>query len=239
MRQISLLLILGLILIPVSSHSQNRCDSNVSIVQTEGLICYYPHFSKIDLVVGTMPSKEEKSVIFVCAGSFTGSLLETFKHSNIAGDHVCSGKYYNGFHCGPNNGVFTWSESSGWHYYNNGHKNSVVPLKQIAAEGGMGFCQSLLILNGKQFTGCFKKESVNQYRALCEINGELCIVDCSQAMAFGEFLNNLKTIGVKNAIYCDMGRGWNYSWYREDNGKVKELFKIPGRYTTNWITFYK
>ena len=25
---------------------------------------------------------------------------------------------------------------------------------------------------------------------------------------------------------------------RKDDGKVKELFTVPGKYTTNWITFY-
>ena len=45
-------------------------------------------------------------------------------------------------------------------------------------------------------------------------------------------------IGVKEAIYCDMGTGWNYSWYRDYDGSVKEIFHTPGRYTTNWVTFY-
>lgn len=219
--------------------AQTEPKEFVSIVKVEGLVCYYPNFSRIDLTVGKMPAKEDKDVIFVCSGAFTGELLDKFKHSNIAGHHVCSGQFFEGFHCGPNNGVFTWSKSAGWHFYNNGHKNSVTPLKQAASRGGMGFCQSLLFLNGKQFTGCIKKERVNQYRALCEINGKLCIVDCAQSMSFGDFLARLKKIGVKNAIYCDMGRGWNYSWYRTDDGSVKEIFKIPGRYTTNWVTFYK
>ncbi|MBR5174316.1 MAG: hypothetical protein IKW89_00115 [Bacteroidales bacterium] len=71
-----------------------------------------------------MPQKNEEDVIFVCAASFTGELLDEFKHSNIAGHHG------------------------------------------------------------------------------------------------------------------DMGRGWNYSWYPKDDGKVKELFTTPGQYTTNWIAFY-
>ena len=57
--------------------------------------------------------------------------------------------------------------------------------------------------------------------------------------AMGRLRERLEKLGVKNAIYCDMGYGWNYSWYRQDNGKVKELFSTPGKYTTNWLTFYK
>ena len=51
-------------------------------------------------------------------------------------------------------------------------------------------------------------------------------------------------IKVTHALYLDMGRGWNYAWYREKGGKVKEIFPesklAPSyKYRTNWITFYK
>jgi hypothetical protein len=41
-----------------------------------------------------------------------------------------------------------------------------------------------------------------------------------------------------------MGRGWNYAWFRDEDGKVKEIFSesklAPSyKYRTNWITFYK
>ena len=102
----------------------------------------------------------------------------------------------------------------------------------------MGFCQSLLFHNGKQFKGCFKADRPNRYRALCEIDGRLCIVDCARSLPFGSFLAGLRKLGVRNAIYCDMGRGWNYSWYRLPDGSVREIFPTPGRFTTNWIVFY-
>ena len=211
----------------------------VTIENHDSLTVYYPDFTRIDLVTGQMPSKDEKTVIFCCAAAFTGEKLKTFKHSNIAGHHVSGGEYYEGFRCGPNNGVFTWCESGGWRFYNNSHKKSVAPLKAVAEKGGMGFCQSLLFQNGKQFKGCFKPDKYNIYRALCEIDGRLCIVDCAESLPFGSFMEGLRKLGVKNAIYCDMGYGWNYSWYRRENGKVKELFSSPGKYTTNWIAFYK
>lgn len=49
---------------------------------------------------------------------------------------------------------------------------------------------------------------------------------------------SMMAIGVKEAICCGMGTGWNYSWYREDEDSVKEIFHTPGRYTTNRVTFY-
>jgi len=211
----------------------------VKIERHGDLTCYYPQFSKIDIVTGKMPEKSEKDVIFVCAGAFTGELLTEFKHSNIAGHHVCSGTFYEGFKCATNNGVFTWSKSKGWHFYNNAHKNSVTPLKDAAVQGGCGYCQNLIFFNGQEFTGCFKPTSKNRYRALCDLNGELCIIDCAKTLTYADFKAGLKAIGVKTALYCDMGTGWNYSWYRADDDSVKELFTVKGKYATNWIVFYK
>ena len=230
-----LFLSLALIVCCVSAKGQS---AKVSIENHDSLTVYYPHYTKIDLVTEQMPLKSENTVVFVCAASFTGELLDTFKHSNIAGHHVSSGSFYSGYKCGPYNGVFTWSKKSGWHFFNYSHKNSEAPLRSIAQEGGMGFCQSLLFHNGKRFKGCMKPESVNRYRALCEIAGKLCVVDCARSLPFSHFMDGLEKLGVKNAVYCDMGRGWNYSWYRRDDGTVKELFTTPGKYTTNWITFY-
>ena len=210
----------------------------VTVEDHDSLTVYYPHFKRIDFVTERMPGKSEKDVIFVCAASFTGERLDEFKHSNIAGHHVSSGDFYQGYKCGPYNGVFTWSAKSGWHFFNYSHKNSEPPLRKVAGEGGMGFCQSLLFHNGKRFKGCMKPERVNRYRALCELDGRLCIVDCAKNLPFGHFMDGLEKLGVKNAVYCDMGRGWNYSWYRKDDGTVKELFTTPGQYTTNWIAFY-
>lgn len=210
----------------------------VTVERHDSLTVYRPDFSRIDLVTGTMPGKDEKDVIFVCAAAFTGERLEEFRHSNIAGHHVSGGEFFQGFHCGPNNGVFTWSRAEGWHFLNYGHKNSVSPLKSVAAQGGMGFCQSLLYKDGKRFRGCFKPERANQYRALCDLGGRLCIVDCARPLPFSCFMDGLQKLGVRDAIYCDMGYGWNYSWYRRPDGSVKEIFPSPGRYTTNWIVFY-
>ena len=212
---------------------------SVRVERHDSVTIYYPNYTRIDLATGTMPAKDEKGVVFVCAASFTGECLDEFCHANIAGHHVSSGVFHEGYKCGPNNGVFTWSAKSGWHFYNYGHKNSEAPLRAIAKEGGMGFCQSLLFYEGKQFKGCFKADRANRYRALSEIGGRLCIVDCARSLAFGSFMSALKKLGVKNAVYCDMGSGWNYSWYRKEDGSVKEIFTTPGRYTTNWIVFYR
>ena len=210
----------------------------VDVEIRDSLTIYSPIYRRIDLVTETMPGKEQKEVILCFEAAFTGELLEEFKHTNIAGHHLSGGVFHKGYKCGSNNGVFTWDPKTGWHFYNYGHTNSETVLKNVAANGGMGFCQSLLIHEGKRLKGCFKPESRNIYRALCELDGRLCVIDCAFSMPFGRYLDALMAIGVKEAIYCDMGTGWNYSWYRDYDGSVKEIFHTPGRYTTNWVTFY-
>ena len=63
-------------------------------------------------------------------------------------------------------------------------------------------------------------------------------------MTYEFFVKCLSAYKVTHALYLDMGRGWNYAWYQDEEGKVKEIFPesklAPSyKYRTNWITFYK
>lgn len=210
----------------------------VDRVEMDSLVIYRPHFDRIDLVTEVMPSKTDTSVILCFEAAFTGQLLDEFKHSNIAGHHVSGGVFYNGYNCGPNTGLFTWDKETGWEFHKTRHQGSAAILKSVAEKGGMGFGQCLLYYNGERGSAPFKSSSVNSYRALSEFNGELCLIDCARPLPFGSFMDALKKAGVTNAIYCDMGTGWNYSWYRGSDKSVTEMFTVPGKYTTNWVAFY-
>ena len=102
----------------------------------------------------------------------------------------------------------------------------------------MGFGQEMMIHNGTRVQTIRKDSNKNEFRALCELNGRLCIIDSKGVSRFGDFIQNLLGIGVTEALYLDMGPGWNYSWYRDSAGKVHEIHKKRIIYTTNWITFY-
>lgn len=209
----------------------------VDVESFDSLTVYSPLFDSIELAVGTMPAATDSSVIFCCAAAFTAQLLNEFSHKNIVGSHVCAGTLYNNGIGASLYGAFVWSKQGGWKFVS--HNDITAELERTAANGGMGFCQNLFIHNATPCQSIFRDASVNRYRALCEIDGRLCIIDCSVRMPFISFKNALLAIGVSEAIYCDMGAGWNYSWYRMDDGSVKELFPTPGHYTTNWITFRK
>ena len=71
----------------------------------DGLIVYYPQYSRIDLVCGKMPGKQDDSIVFCAEAAFTHELLDEFDHSNIDGDHVSGGKRYKGAECKDNSGA--------------------------------------------------------------------------------------------------------------------------------------
>lgn len=114
-----------------------------------------------------------------------------------------------------------------------------VDLHPVAEKKGMAFCQRLLILDGEtQPMWQRMRKNKTQYRALCEVDHRLCIIESKNVITFERFLSLLEQQRVTNAIYLDMGRGWNYAWFRTDSTRVEKLhplIQIP--FTTNWVVF--
>jgi hypothetical protein len=213
---------------------EDEAQSYVQRVDTLGLIVLYPQYESIDLVCGTVPSKKDTRVILFAEAAYTGELLKEFKHSNVAGDHVSDGKLHKGFRCKRNTGAFV--------YYNGTfkfcHKDYAKEMEVAAQNGGSAFAQELMIHKGRLVEIARKDTNTNQFRALCNQNGKLCIVESASKIAFGDFKKKMMELDISDALYLDMGNGWNYAWYR-DAGKIVELHPKTHNYCTNWITFYK
>ena len=207
----------------------------VEIVDTCNLRIYYPNYSRIDLVCGEMPEKEDESVIMFAEAAFTGELLDSFKHENIAGDHVSNGRREKGYRCKRNNGAFFWYDGKPQFCIDNYSPK----LDKAARNGGCGFAQEMMIHGGKEVAHTRTADNTNEFRALCLIGGRVAIADSSGYMPFGDFIDNLLKAGATEALYLDMDPGWNYSWYHDENGTPVEIHHSPTKYATNWITFYK
>ena len=82
----------------------------VNVETMTNLNAYYPEYSKIDLVCEQMPKNSQKDVEFCCEAAFTGELLNEFKHSNIADNHICDGIMKKGYRCKANTGGFVWGK---------------------------------------------------------------------------------------------------------------------------------
>lgn len=210
----------------------------VTVDKTDNLNIYYPDYSRIDLVCGKMPKAAEKDVEFCCEAAFTGELLTEFSHKNIADNHICDGVMKKGYRCKANTGGFVWKKGK-WQFMRK------VNFPTSADGWTMGFCQLLIVKDGKaRPIGERMKKSRNIFRALCEKDGKLCIIESNRYINYDYFVKCLTKYHVTHAIYLDMGRGWNYAWYRDEKGRVKERFPDSKsassyKYRTNWITFYK
>lgn len=192
---------------------------------------YYPQYDSIDLVCGTTSPESNHKAIFSCAAAFTGATLDEFMHSNINGDHAYGGKYHKGSQY--NRGCFAWYNGT-WTFTDKDKASTT--LKTAAKHGGMGFRQILLILNGEKKPAVMTRSNV--YRALCELDDKLCIIESKSSIPLPQFIDELANLGVNNAIYLDMG-GWNHSWYRKyEHYQVAHIHKSEHNYYTNWLTFY-
>ena len=210
----------------------------VNVETTVNLNVYYPEYTKIDLVCEQMPKASQKDVEFCCEAAFTGELLNEFKHSNIADNHICNGVMKKGYRCKANTGGFVWGNGK-WKFM----RKADYPTD--ANGWNMGFRQLLIIkYSAVRPIGTKMKNNRTIYRALCEKDGKLCIIESNKVMTYEFFVKCLSAYKVTHALYLDMGRGWNYAWFRDEDGKVKEIFSesklAPSyKYRTNWITFYK
>ena len=226
--------ILSLFIFLVSCKIQNDNTEvyRVNREVTDSLVIYTPQFSSIDLVCGVEPTKEDSTIVFCCAAAFTHDYVE-FAHSNIEGNHVSNGIFYEGNFCRVNTGHFVYSEQ-GWSF---AYGLNDLLLLCAAENGGMGFSQAILIYDGDIKTKKLFSIKTN-FRSLCELNGELCVVETKFPMNFDLYVEALKLLGVTNSIYLDMGT-WAYAWYR-DVDKINEIFvDAHSKYMTNWIVFRK
>lgn len=212
---------------------------SVSHIRTESgdLICLKPDMGrlKMEMICGEIPSTENDSIFLAFAGAFTETDFYN-GHSNVAGDHVSGGKRYKGYRCKRNTGAFTWSAKSGPQFF---YKDYSTALDRAAQEGGMGFAQEMMIHNGEAVPTTRPSGNKNVFRALClDADGSLAFYESQGTITFGNFINALLTQGVKEALYTDMGQGWNYCFYRDNNSDTspKYLHAQSLPYASNFVT---
>lgn len=190
------------------------------------------------MVCGAVPSAQNDSIVLAFAGAFTGT-FDGSGHSNIAGDHVAEGTRHKGYTCTRNTGVFTWSPTSGPQFFYQDYSSA---LDKAAQEGGMGFAQEMMIHNGTKVPTTRPLGNTNIFRALClDREGLLALYESQGNISFGNFIDALLQQGVQEALYTDMGPGWNYCFYRENSTDVapKYLHNQSLSYSSNFIIIYK
>ena len=200
------------------------------------LVLYYPPVDSIDLRCLTPPTPDiDTNVVFCCAAAYTDSNPKVpISHIKIAGHHVYSGKKERGYRNIRNTGAFFFYKGK-WKFLYDKYAHE---LDSAAINNGCGYAQEMLIHEGSIRKTARPNTSFHKFRALCEKDGQLCIIESRDSVYFGIFKNQLLDVGVKEALYTDMG-DYGYSWYREYPGdKATYILQEIQPMATNWLVFY-
>lgn len=206
------------------------------------LIIYYPPADSIVLRCFTRPEPNlDNNAVFCCAAAFTLDYKTEEDHKRICSAHVSEGIYYKMPRIKRNTGAFV-TYNGKWLFLYDGDANPAsfdVEFQKTAVNKGAGFAQEMMIHDGLQVKTTRPLGNTNLFRALCERENRLCVVDAKKIMAFGEFIKLLLDNGITEAIYTDMGYGWNYSWYRiNPNAPAIYIHQEYQPAATNWLLFY-
>lgn len=206
----------------------------VLVLETEDLYFFYPDYSDIDFVTGEMPSEEDQSILLFVTAAFQSHHQIGFDHDNIVGMHASKGELWNG-RSAEGVGAFTCvnGEARIW-----GLDEAKEAVKNAAEQGGSGFEQFLILYKGQR-DNHNEIDEFRCYRALALVNGRVCVVDSRTQVHYDEFVQALEDAGIQDALYCDMGSGWNHSWYREQNGQTVDIIGKPWLFSHSWLVFRK
>lgn len=190
----------------------------------------------ITMADSIIPSMNDSTIALCVEAAFTGQLLNEFKSTNIAGDYVINGILHKGYECIANTGCL-YADRSVYGISSIEHLGEWIEFAQ--KNNGTIFQQVLLLKDGKKVYKDFPitSTSSNIYRSACIMNnGVFAVIQSQKSIPLNKFIEALLKLGTKDALYLDMGKGWNYGWYRltmSDNPVT--LFDYKSHYQTNWL----
>ena len=186
---------------------------------TTDLILYDITDCQLDLACGTMPNIEQEDVVLCVAAAFTGKCLDGFEHSNILGPHITQGVLDEGYEEKGGYAVFaSWGKQKEFFELGNQEK-----LEEVAAAKGMAFTQYWVIKDGKGYNPPRQTIKQEYYRCIAQKAGRTYVIESKEVVEFDYFVKCLVERGVENALYMDMGKGWNHSFYRNEKGEAHIL----------------
>lgn len=191
--------------------------------------------ARVLMVDSVIPSIGDSTVALCVEAAFTGECLPTFSPRNVAGNYVVEGRLRRGYKSKANTGLL--STAGGPHIVSARHSSE--ELARAESEGASLIGQMLLVERGKAvYNGHpIKLRSQNIYRAACCMqDGRFAVIQSLTKVRLQDFIHALTVLGARDALYLDMGGGWNYGWYRETTASpAVELFHYRTPYQTNWL----
>lgn len=195
-----------------------------------------PQKAYLSMADSVIPSQTDSMIALCVEAAFTGELLKDFNTTNIGGDYVIDGVFHKGYKCRANTG-FLYADKSIFTISSTEHCAEWIA--KAKKNNGTLFQQILIVKNGKSVyrNTPIKPTTRNIYRAACIMNdGNFAVIQSEVALSLTEFISSLVRTGVSDALYLDMGRGWNFGWYRETNkSQAIRFFDYRTPYQTNWL----
>ena len=205
---------------------------NCYVYETDELYIYFPQYNEIRFVYKDCPSmKDEDLTMFVTSAFFHAYELSS-RHENVVGAHASDGVYYEGAF-EKNLSAFTFYDGEARFTLDNPDE----AIRTAAEHGGEGFEQFMAIWEGEKTRDILSKRRC--YRVMAELNGRVCIIESTKIVEYADFIRSVQDIGVKTALYLDMGAHSSYSKYRRNDGKVVNLFGKRGEFVHSWVGFYQ
>ena len=211
--------------------AMKETDKAVAVFEAEDLYVFCPNYSNITFVSGERPSKSEEAIKLCVAAAFQATYNLRFEEDEVVGWHSINGRLERG-KPEKNLGAFTYTDGKAriWNV-----DEAEDAIKNAAASGGTGYQQFIVLYDGEH--GGHDSDEFRCYRVLAILNDRVCIIDSKTQMHYGEYISALEKLGVRYALYCDMGSGWNYSWYRDVDGKAIDIIGSPWPFSHNWLVF--
>lgn len=111
--------------------------------------------------------------------------------------------------------------------------------RDSVAAAGSSFFQQIQLVRADSALRFGKDQKLFQRRAFVIFkNGKAAMIESDAAITLQTFANDLVSLGVRDALYTDMG-GWDEAWYRDANGKMQTigLMRSSTSKQSNWVVF--
>lgn len=209
---------------------------SAAIVDTLEIVFYIPVKAHAE-VTTSRPLKTDSSVVFVCAAAFTrldngaidGLFIENGQVVTRSVNRTLGG------------GIIIPSQETNQvpiiFGTDMGRKLDSVFVDSVSASGASFFQQIQMVRDGQSLV--FRKDvSRYQRRAVCNYKGKAVIVESKLPCTLQKFADVLKTCGIQNALYLDMG-SWDEGWYRDEYYGLHTigLMRNQTAKQSNWIRF--
>ena len=196
-----------------------------TLVDNIHLQIYTPYNATPELHVGQLSSKDTDIVLATMAADYrrdNGKIVGAFV---LVGEPLSWGLSKKGY-CAIIDGRVTLGMA----------ENSPL-FEQATEQGGYFFRQYPSVVQGVAVEN--NPENASFRRALCNLDGKLCVIGCTDRVLMNDFSQALAHLGVRDAVFLVGGTA--DGWYRDAEGKLSPIATSTAKNAKyiNYIVFRK